>query len=330
MNVHSFCNCKLLLKLKCSIFVFSKIMTKSQKQQASLHPNNIHQKGYNFDELCAVYPTLQKFVFVNKYSTKTIDFSNQKAVKAINTALLFKYYNITFWDFPDDNLCPPIPGRVDYIHYLADLLTSSGINKNAKIIDVGVGANCIYPLLGNAVYSWHFLGTDIDEKSLDIADEILKNNKLTEFMVLKQQVNSTHIFKGILNESDKFSATMCNPPFYKSQEDAMQANARKLKGLGNNNHSTRNFSGKQQELWYKGGEKAFIHTYLYESSLFKTQCFWYSTLVSKKENIQGMYDSLQKLGATEIKTIPMHQGNKVTRIVAWTFLNEDEQKEWNN
>ncbi len=305
-------------------------MSRSDNSTEKLHPNNLHQKGYQFLELCEVYPQLQEFVFVNNYGTSTIDFANSKAVKAINTALLFKYYNITFWDFPDDNLCPPIPGRVDYIHYLADLLKSSGIHENAKIIDVGVGANCIYPLLGNAVYGWHFLGTDIDKKSLDRAKKNLKKNKLTECILLKQQVDSSQIFKGILNESDKFSATMCNPPFYKSQEDAMQANARKLKGLGNNNYSTRNFSGKQQELWYKGGEKAFIHTYLYQSSKFKTNCFWYTTLVSKKENVQGMYDSLQKLGATKIKTIPMYQGNKVTRIVAWTFLNDDEQKEWNN
>jgi 23S rRNA (adenine1618-N6)-methyltransferase len=306
-------------------------MSKSDSSKAKFHPKNVHQKGYDFTKLCEVYPQLKQFVFVNKYGTETIDFANPEAVKAINTALLFKYYNITFWDFPDDNLCPPIPGRVDYIHHLNDLLTSSGIPENAKIIDVGVGANCIYPLLGNAVYGWSFLGTDIDKKSLDRAEKIIKKNKLSEVIKLIQQKDSTHIFTGILNETDKFSATICNPPFYKSQEDAMQANARKLEGLGDRNDSeTRNFSGKQQELWYKGGEKAFIHTYLYESSMFKKQCFWYSTLVSKKENVPGMYDSLKKLGATEIKTIPMHQGNKITRIVAWTFLNEEEQKEWNN
>jgi 23S rRNA (adenine1618-N6)-methyltransferase len=62
--------------------------------------------------------------------------------------------------------------------------------------------------------------------------------------------------------------------------------------------------------------------------MFKKQCFWYTTLVSKKENVQSMYDSLNKLGATEIKTIPMSHGNKVTRIVAWTFLTAEEQKNW--
>lgn len=296
----------------------------------NLHPNNKHNSEYSFSELITVYPLLKEFVFINKHETETIDFANYEAVKAINTALLFKYYNITFWDFPSDNLCPPIPGRVDYIHYLNDLLKSSGIKKNISILDIGTGASCIYPLLGNAEYGWQFAGTDIDKKSLDRASKILKKNNLTKCIELKQQANSSQILKGILDEKDRFSAVMCNPPFYRSQQEAMEANARKLEGLGSRNDSkTRNFSGKQQELWYKGGEKAFVHTYLYESSMFKTQCFWYTTLVSKKENVQSMYDSLTKLGATEIKTIPMHQGNKITRVIAWTFLSDKEQKEWN-
>ncbi|MDP3313799.1 23S rRNA (adenine(1618)-N(6))-methyltransferase RlmF [Lutibacter sp.] len=292
-----------------------------------LHPKNIHQNGYHFTELIEVYPLLKEFVFVNKYTTETINFADPKAVKALNTALLFKYYNISFWDFPDDNLCPPIPGRVDYIHYLADLLANSGITKNISVLDIGTGANCIYPLLGNAVYGWSFIATDIDKKSLDRAEKIIKKNNLSDFIQLKNQPDSTQMLKGIVKRDSKFSSAMCNPPFYGSQEEAMEANARKLEGLGND-AKTRNFSGKQQELWYKGGEKAFIHTYLYESSMFKTNCFWYTTLVSKKENAESMYASLKKLGATEIKTIPMHHGNKVTRVVAWTFLSAEEQSNW--
>jgi len=32
----------------------------------------------------------------------------------------------------------------------------------------------------------------------------------------------------------------------------------------------------------------------------------------------------------EVKTIPMGQGNKTSRIVAWTFLSKEQQKEWRN
>ena len=299
----------------------------NKSNNSQLHPKNVHKNGYQFSELIAVYPTLKEFVFVNNYNTATINFADPNAVKALNTALLFTYYNITFWDFPDDNLCPPIPGRVDYIHYLADLLAASKIDNSVKVLDIGTGANCIYPLLGNAVYNWEFLGTDIDKKSLDRAEKIIKKNNLSEVIKLVQQKDATQILKGIFDSDTKFSAAMCNPPFFKSQEEAMLANARKLEGLGNTEKS-RNFSGKQQELWYKGGEKAFIHTYAYESAQFKTNCFWYTTLVSKKENAESLLPSLKKMGATVVKTIPMHQGNKVTRVVAWTFLTEDEQKDW--
>ena len=304
-------------------------MGTKKSNNKSLHPRNIHNAGYNFSDLIEVYPNLKEFVFTNKFGTETIDFANPVAVKELNRSLLAKDYGIDFWDFPDDNLCPPIPGRVDYIHHLADLLKDSGILENASIIDVGVGANCIYPLLGNSVYGWKFLGTDIDKKSLDRAGKILKKNNLTDKISLVQQKDASQIFKGILNEKSKYTATLCNPPFYRSQQEAMEANARKLEGLGNaSNAQSRNFSGKQQELWYKGGEKAFIHTYAYESAQFKTQCFWYTTLVSKKQNAESLLPSLKKMGATEIKTIPMYQGNKVTRVVAWTFLTKEEQKDW--
>ena len=305
-------------------------METKRKSSGNLHINNKHKDGYNLKQLCKTNPELEAFVFVNKFETETINFADPLAVKVLNRSLLMNDYGIEFWDFPDDNLCPPIPGRVDYIHNLADLLRSSKIIENATVVDVGVGANCVYPLLGNAEYDWNFIGTDIDKKSIDRAEKIVKKNKLSDVIQFKHQKDSGNIFKNIFMEEDRFSASMCNPPFFGSQQEAMLANARKLEGLGNSTTQSRNFSGKQQELWYKGGEKAFVHTYLYESSMFKTQCFWYSTLVSKKENVQSIYDSLNKLGATEIKTIPMHQGNKVTRIIAWTFLSKEEQKDWLN
>ena len=299
------------------------------KEKKGFHFNNKNKSGYHFDDLCIAYPNLTPFVFENKYQTKTIDFANPKAVKALNTALLYKHYNITYWEFPDDNLCPPIPGRVDYIHHLADLLKPSGLTDDIKVLDIGTGASCIYPILGHAEYNWSFVGTDIDESSLQNAKEIVKINNLEKAIVLRLQNDATKIFDGVVNSSEKFSASLCNPPFFKSEKESEEATSRKLKGLGKQaDQVKRNFSGKLNELCYEGGEKAFVHNYLYQSSLFRTNCFWYTTLVSKKENLKSMYKSLQKLGATAVKTIPMDKGNKATRIVAWTFLTQAEQNQW--
>ncbi len=295
--------------------------------KSSFHHKNLHQSGYDLELLCTQYPPLQKFVFVNQYGTTTIDFANPKAVKKLNRALLFTYYNLNFWDFPDVHLCPPIPSRVDYIHHLADLIKKTQSSQTPHLLDIGTGASCIYPLLGNASYQWNFTATDVDKASLTHAKKIIKKNSLQSNISLRHQNNISQIFKGIITPSDRFMATLCNPPFYGSAKEAQQANDRKQQGLkkvtGN-----RNFSGTSNELWYKGGEKAFLHTYLYESSLYKTNCFWFTTLVSKKENLKSMYTSLKKLGATQVHTITMHQGNKVTRFVAWTFLTPAQQKQW--
>lgn len=283
-------------------------------KEKGLHPKNKFDKGYNFDELIKVNPNLKAFVAKNKYDVITIDFSNPEAVKELNKALLFTYDTISVWDFPDENLCPPIPGRLDYIHYLNDLIKSY---SPIKILDIGTGATCIYPLLGVAAYDWAFVATDIDLDSLDTAQDIIYDNKLESKIELRQQLDEQQILKGILKDEDSFSATMCNPPFYKSAEEAQGANKRKNRNLGNN--AVRNFSGNNNELWYVGGEKAFLHNYLYESSLYKEKSNWFTSLVSKKENVESLEKSSKKLGVKEFKVIPMNQGNKVTRIVCWRF-----------
>lgn len=294
-----------------------------------MHKNSLHTKKYDFDLLTQKHEALKPHVFINEYGTLTIDFSNPDAVKALNTALLFAHYKVKFWEFPDENLCPPIPSRADYMHHLSDLLRRSGLETTIKILDVGVGASCIYPLLGNAIYDWSFVGSDIDEKSLQVAQKIIDQNNLTGVIELRHQKDYQHILRGIIKPMDKFTASVCNPPFYKSQEDALDATKTKLKGLGKENDKVvRNFSGTPKELCYAGGEKAFLHNYLYESSQVPNQCYWFTSLVSNVSHVRSMEASLKKLGATEFQVLDMIQGNKVSRVVAWSFLTKEEQNEW--
>ena len=283
-------------------------------KEKGLHPKNKFNKGYDFDALIVENPLLKEFVLENKFGSISIDFSNPNAVKELNKALLFSYDKLNLWNFSDENLCPPIPGRLDYILHLSDLLSEE---KDIKILDIGTGATCIYPLLGVAEFNWNFIATDIDLDSLDSAQDIIDDNNLDANIKLRQQFDEQQILKGILEEDDFFSATMCNPPFYKSAEEARGANRRKSRNLGNN--AVRNFSGNNNELWYKGGEKVFLHNYLYESSLFSNKSKWFTSLVSKKENVESLQNSSKKLGAEEFKVINMNQGNKVTRIVCWRF-----------
>ncbi len=282
-----------------------------------LHPRNRHKNGYDFEKLIQKNSTLNSFVSENKFGNLSIDFSNPRAVKELNRSLLQTHYNIGFWDFPDENLCPPIPGRVDYIHHIHDLLTASGNVNGISILDIGTGATCIYPLLGYAEYNWKFVGSDVSRDSLVSAQKIIDENQLNDVIELRFQKDSQCILENIIKEEDSFLAVICNPPFYKSEVEAKGANTRKSRNLGNN--AVRNFSGNNNELWYPGGEKAFLHNYLYQSSLYKDVSTWFTSLVSKKENVESLQKSAKKLKARSFKVIPMNQGNKVTRIVAWQF-----------
>ena len=296
-----------------------------------MHRNNKHQGDYDFEKLKAIHEPLKEFVAIGKSGKETIDFSNPLAVKIFNTALLALHYGIDFWQFPHRHLCPPIPGRVEYIHVLHDLLIASGIKKNVHVLDIGTGATCIYPLLGHSQYGWHFTATEIDKNAFENAVKIVKKNNFQAFIELRFQNNWGSILKGVVEPKEKFSASICNPPFFKSSSQADEENKRKLKGIGKQSEAAlRNFSGTAKELSYPGGEKAFLHNYLYQSSLFKTNCFWYTSLVSKKDLVKSMTTSLNKVGATEIEIIPMKLGNKVSRVVAWTFLNVEERAKWLN
>tara|TARA_R110002020_G_scaffold222413_2_gene431158 strand:- start:317818 stop:318711 length:894 start_codon:yes stop_codon:yes gene_type:complete len=295
-----------------------------------LHKKNKHTDDYDFNQLSLVHTDLESFIFTNANNKKTIDFANPKAVKALNTALLKSHYDVAFWDFPDHFLCPPIPGRVDYIHHVSDLLNRSKLTENITVLDIGTGANCIYPLLGNAEYNWSFIGVDSNDDALKEAQNIIDKNNLQDQIKLKKQNDNAHVLSGVLSETDKVTVTMCNPPFFKNEEDALKATTSKLKGLGKpTDQMVRNFAGQAHELWCKGGEKAFLHNYLYESSLLKTQSYWYTSLVSNKDNVKTINQSLKKLGATAVLTIGMNIGNKKSRIVAWTFLDEQQKEDWN-
>jgi 23S rRNA (adenine1618-N6)-methyltransferase len=305
-------------------------------EKNNLHPRNAHRTGYDFAALVAVSPELESFVFTNDYKTQTIDFSNPEAVKALNKALLIAFYGIQNWDIPQNYLCPPIPGRADYIHYIADLLASSNNElipegETVQGLDIGVGANCIYPIIGNAVYGWSFVGTDIDENALQNCKKIVAENpKLIDAIALQLQTESRFIFKNIITAEDRFAFTICNPPFHASQQEATKSTIRKVNNLQNTKtvQPVLNFGGQNAELWCDGGEIGFITQMIYESVKYPKQVLWFTTLVSKKDNLHSIYKTLNKVNAAEIKTIDMAQGQKTSRIVAWTFMTESQQKDW--
>ncbi|SEN06543.1 23S rRNA (adenine1618-N6)-methyltransferase [Chryseobacterium taichungense] len=304
-------------------------------EKSSLHTRNLHRDPYDFDRLISCVPELKQYVFINSYQTVTINFSIPKAVKLLNKALLESFYHVKNWDIPENNLCPPIPGRADYIHYIADLLAEQQreIPTGLKIrgLDIGVGANLVYPLIAHQSYGWQMLGTDINEDSLKNAQQILDHNpELLSEIHLKQQFQPEFIFKNMIKPEDRFTFSMCNPPFHDSEESAIKGNLRKTRNLNKSKISKPllNFSGQQSELWCEGGELAFITRMIHESFLYRSQVLWFTCLVSKKDNLYKLTTLLKKVKALEFKTIDMAQGQKVSRMLAWTFIPQQNRNDW--
>jgi 23S rRNA (adenine1618-N6)-methyltransferase len=306
----------------------------TELNRKGLHPRNLHKQGYDFPSLVKSCPPLAPYVRKNTYGNLSIEFANPLAVKALNTALLRQYYNVIDWDIPEGALCPPIPGRADYIHYVAELLgvgkptaSQASTQPNISLLDIGTGANGIYPLLACQIYGWQCVGSDINRQSLENVASIIANNPpLKDRFTLRTQHDKNCIFEGIIQADESFDVSVCNPPFHASQEEAFKGSQRKLNNLARHRgeqktaSSTLNFGGLEAELWCKGGERLFLKKLIQESRVFSTQCRWFTSLVSKIDNVKPAKKLILKLGAIDVQEIEMKQGNKTMRILAWTFI----------
>lgn len=304
-------------------------------QPQKFHPRNRHQGHYDFPQLILAEASLAGFVHANPHGIASIDFADPAAVKALNRALLKAHYGVASWDIPPEYLCPAVPGRADYLHYLADILASGNngkIPKHILALDIGTGANCIYPLIGQGEYGWQFVATDINAAALSNAQTILDHNpSIARRITLRLQTESNAIFSHIIKDDEWFDITLCNPPFHASKADASAGTQRKWRNLGKQSEQSApslNFGGQDAELYCAGGELAFILRMIAESANIPTRCFWFTTLVSKSANLPNIYAALKQAGVDQQLTITMHQGHKQSRLVAWTFLTSTQQAAW--
>lgn len=280
-----------------------------------MHPKNPFNKDYNFNNLIAKHPPLKSFVFENEYGNQTIKFADSQAVKALNTALLKEHFGVNYWNIPENNLCPPIPGRLDYLLHVADLVSETDIH----LLDIGTGANLIYPILASTHFNWKCTASEVNTDSLSNAQEIIDKNEALKFIELRHQQFKSNILEHLILPTDAFDVVVCNPPFFKNRTDAEKSNLRKFENLKLSEDNTQNFGGLSNELWYKGGEEAFIKKMAEESVQFKDQVRWFTSIVSQKENLKNIKRAINKAKPTEVKIIEMEQGNKQSRFVAWTF-----------
>ena len=280
-----------------------------------MHPDNPFQKGYDFHELIQAFPQIQDFVIKDQYNNVTINFADNISVKALNTALLKKHYDVDYWNLPENSLCPPVPGRLDYLLHISELFEKKGLH----MLDIGTGASLIYPILAILHFNWKVTASEVNINSVKNAQEIIDKNPKLSKIVLRHQQFKSHIFENVVLSDDIFDVVICNPPFYKNRTEAENSNLRKVRNLGLSSENTQNFGGLSNELWYKGGEVAFIKTMAEESVKYKSQVTWFTSIVSQKDNLKNIKRAIKKNKPSEIKIIEMEQGSKQSRFIAWTF-----------
>ncbi|MBT9392590.1 23S rRNA (adenine(1618)-N(6))-methyltransferase RlmF [Hymenobacter sp. NST-14] len=303
-----------------------------------MHPRNPHNGRYDFAQLTAASPALSAFVVPNPAGDNSIDFANPAAVKALNQALLLQHYDVQHWDVPAGYLCPPIPGRADYLHYAADLLASDfdgtiPTDKAVHVLDIGVGANCVYPIIGAKAYGWRFVGSETDTVALKAARSMVAANPaLAGKVELRAQSHPAFVFEDIVRPREEFDLVVCNPPFHASAADAAAGSRRKGRNLGYPKSAgggpVLNFGGQNTELWCEGGEEGFLKRMVAQSVAVRERVLWFSTLISKKETLPSIYHFLKVAGSPETRTIEMKQGQKISRLVAWTFQTPEQRQEW--
>ena len=231
--------------------------------KSKLHPRNKHRQRYDLNKLASTLPELKPYIQPNAYGDESIDFFDPMAVKLLNKALMQHHYGIQHWDIPNNYLSPPIPSRVDYLHYIADLLAHYNKKRiprgqQVRCLDIGTGASCVYPILAHSEFGWSSIGSDIDPIALGSAGKIIRQNEVISGKIeLRLQPNKKDILTGIMKQGEKIDVVVCNPPFHASEAEAQAATRRKLQNLKRQKiaKAILNFGGISTELWCEGGEK---------------------------------------------------------------------------
>lgn len=291
----------------------------NEHHTTGFHPENRYAPPYDMKFLADKLPDLLPYI-MHSEGSQTIDFGNSQAVYYLNKALLVAHTRLRHWDVSENHLIPGVPVRAEYIYRMSDFIKANGGDNSMQVLDIGTGANVVYPIIGQSARRWKFIASEADPDSFRIADAIVRFNQLEKKIRLEFQSDRSKYFENIIDEKSDLSFSMCNPPFHQSAEEAASENNRKQQNL-KQKVGRLNFSGTDSELWTKGGEKGFILGMINESKKFGKQVRFFSSLVSDSKNLPTLVGSLTKYQASQIDIIHMDHGNKKSRILIWTWQN---------
>lgn len=290
---------------------------RSETPGSTTNPRNKYSDNPpDFASLASLYPSFKPFVSFSSASSSRprIDWTDYNATRELTRVLLLHDHSLTWW-IPDGQLCPTVPNRSNYIHWINDLLSSSHIlptpssSSIVKGFDIGTGANCIYPLLGASLFGWSFVGSDVTDVALEWAEKNVRSNPhVSDLIEIRDsREEEEEVLVGVVKDSETFDFCMCNPPFFETFEEA---------GL---NPKT-SCGGTRAEMVCDGGEQAFVTRIIQDSAVLKQRFKWYTSMLGKKANLKLLISKLWGVGVTVVKTTEFVQGQTSRWGLAWSFV----------
>ncbi|KAJ8342208.1 hypothetical protein SKAU_G00321360 [Synaphobranchus kaupii] len=267
----------------------------------SMHPRNRYKdKPPDFAYLASKYPEFQQHVHTNLTGRVGLNFKDPEAVRALTCTLLKEDFGLSI-EIPLERLIPTVPLRLNYIHWVEDLIGAAGDAATRRGIDIGTGASCIYPLLGATMNGWFFLATEVDDICFNFAKKNVEHNGLSDLIKVVKVPQKTLLMDALKEESALvFDFCMCNPPFFANQLEAKGVNSRNSRRAPPSSVNT----GGVTEIMAEGGELEFVKRIIHDSLQLKGRLRWYSCMLGKKCSLAPLKEELRKQGWPSPKPDP--------------------------
>ena len=337
-----------------------------------MHPRSAFREGNpDFGALAERHPSLRPHLVRRGASRDgakprwTLDFASWDATVALNAALLADAYDVRGWSIPRGYLCPAVANRANYVHWIEDLLEQSrpaalgSATRGPAIrgLDVGVGANCVYPLIGAARNGWSFVGTDVTDAALEAARRNADANpRLAPLIEIRdarirgesganlpraEEGDPAPIFARVRADEDRDAERdrldAARDAAASSSSSTTKTKKNETRGFAftmcnppffeseadaKGNAGT-DFGGVASEMACAGGELAFVSRILAESSASadaRRFAHWYTTMCGKKETVKRLRAMLRTRGAKAVRETTFYQGKTRRWGVAWSFV----------
>ncbi|CAM9372156.1 unnamed protein product [Chrysoparadoxa australica] len=302
----------------------------------------------DFAALAKQYPTtFGQFVG----SDRVLDWGDPAAVKCLTQTLLLHDFQLV-WDMPLDRLCPPLPNRLNYICWLSELMKLRPLQDRqgeVRGVDIGTGASCIYPLLGERTQGWKFLAVDTDATSIAWATKNVAANALKGMIEVHASHSPAHfspthtyplvsfsssslspsrsqsqphstdtaqsgpLSVALSGAAGTFDFSMTNPPFFGDVSEA-----------GGKPSSSTSAAMTEREVACEGGEVAFVGAIIEDSIRLKDRVRWCTTMLGKKGSLSKLASKLRSAGVTNVRAAEFCQGRIKRWGLGWSFTNEGE------